>query len=294
MEGRVTWVAEFPSTARGMLRLLANESVVADLMDKGPLLRVDVALARGPGDAERLPVVLVHRAAAPDHQRHPGLRQRHRPREPPDRAGHPEDPREPGALRPAVARRTFQPVVAPVSRSSGGSGTCSRCSGGGGCARRRCSRWRRWSAARPASASSSAASVAGWRSRSCASLAASPGTAARRPTWSGRRASTASTAGGRKCEPEALRAVELPAILHWNFNHFVVLEGIDGDRVYPQRSGLGAPDGDRRGAGRGVHRGGPLLRARARLRAARARRRGCCRPSRAGSPARAPGSCSSR
>jgi len=39
-------------------------------------------------------------------------------------------------------------------------------------------------------------------------------------------------AGGRKCEPEALRAVELPAILHWNFNHFVVLEGIDGDRAY--------------------------------------------------------------
>jgi len=39
-------------------------------------------------------------------------------------------------------------------------------------------------------------------------------------------------AGGRKCEPEALRGFDLPAILHWNFNHFVVLEGIDGDRVY--------------------------------------------------------------
>jgi len=48
MEGQVTWVAEFPSTERGMLRLLANESVVADLMDKGPLLRVDVALAEDP------------------------------------------------------------------------------------------------------------------------------------------------------------------------------------------------------------------------------------------------------
>jgi NHLM bacteriocin system ABC transporter peptidase/ATP-binding protein len=39
-------------------------------------------------------------------------------------------------------------------------------------------------------------------------------------------------AGGRKTEPGALREMELPSILHWNFNHFVVLEGFKGDRVY--------------------------------------------------------------
>jgi len=48
MEGRVTWVAEFPSTTRGMLRLLANESVVDELMSRGPLLRIDVELHEDP------------------------------------------------------------------------------------------------------------------------------------------------------------------------------------------------------------------------------------------------------
>jgi HlyD family secretion protein len=46
--GSVVWVAEFPSTARGMMRLLANESLVDDLMSRGPLIRVDVELRRDP------------------------------------------------------------------------------------------------------------------------------------------------------------------------------------------------------------------------------------------------------
>lgn len=37
---------------------------------------------------------------------------------------------------------------------------------------------------------------------------------------------------GMRCELEALAAVPLPCVLFWNFNHFVVLEGIDGDVVY--------------------------------------------------------------
>jgi NHLM bacteriocin system ABC transporter peptidase/ATP-binding protein len=33
-------------------------------------------------------------------------------------------------------------------------------------------------------------------------------------------------------KPPKLREAPYPVIIHWNFNHFVVLEGIDGDKVY--------------------------------------------------------------
>lgn len=39
-------------------------------------------------------------------------------------------------------------------------------------------------------------------------------------------------AKGFRKEPATLHDVPMPCIIHWNFNHFVVLEGIDGDRVY--------------------------------------------------------------
>jgi len=39
-------------------------------------------------------------------------------------------------------------------------------------------------------------------------------------------------AQGLKKEPDELRELTVPVILHWNFNHFVVLEGICGSRVY--------------------------------------------------------------
>lgn len=44
--GRVTWAAEYPSTSRGMVRLLGNEALVERLMKEGPPIQVNVALTR--------------------------------------------------------------------------------------------------------------------------------------------------------------------------------------------------------------------------------------------------------
>jgi HlyD family secretion protein len=46
--GRVTWVAEFPSSSRGMIRLLGNEALVTRLMAQGPPIQVNVSLLRDP------------------------------------------------------------------------------------------------------------------------------------------------------------------------------------------------------------------------------------------------------
>ena len=40
------------------------------------------------------------------------------------------------------------------------------------------------------------------------------------------------TAKGYSVEPPALAEIPMPCIIHWNFNHFVVLEGIDRKRAY--------------------------------------------------------------
>src|SRR5689334_4992576 len=44
---------------------------------------------------------------------------------------------------------------------------------------------------------------------------------------------------GFSVEPAALPRLPMPCILHWNFNHFVVLEGIDGKRAYINDPGTG-------------------------------------------------------
>ena len=40
------------------------------------------------------------------------------------------------------------------------------------------------------------------------------------------------TAKGFSVEPPALAEIPMPCIIHWNFNHFIVLEGIDTKRAY--------------------------------------------------------------
>ncbi len=39
-------------------------------------------------------------------------------------------------------------------------------------------------------------------------------------------------AKGFRKEPERLKEMTLPAIVHWNFNHFMVLEGFRKDKVF--------------------------------------------------------------
>ena len=46
-------------------------------------------------------------------------------------------------------------------------------------------------------------------------------------------------AQGYRLEPEELRNVQMPCILHWNFNHFVVLRGFRGNKAYINDPGLG-------------------------------------------------------
>jgi len=39
-------------------------------------------------------------------------------------------------------------------------------------------------------------------------------------------------ASGRKCHPEDLKKMDLPVVVFWNLNHFLVVEGFQGDQVF--------------------------------------------------------------
>jgi len=66
MLGRVAWVAEFPSTSRGMERLLGNSELVSAMMEQGPPVQVDVELMEDPPPASpgRPHAVLTFRSPA--------------------------------------------------------------------------------------------------------------------------------------------------------------------------------------------------------------------------------------
>ena len=44
---------------------------------------------------------------------------------------------------------------------------------------------------------------------------------------------------GYRKETEDLRKLDMPCIIHWNFNHFVVLEGFKGKSAYLNDPGVG-------------------------------------------------------
>lgn len=44
---------------------------------------------------------------------------------------------------------------------------------------------------------------------------------------------------GYRKEPQSLRTIQLPCIIHWNFNHFVVLEGFKGKYAYLNDPAMG-------------------------------------------------------
>src|SRR3979411_309779 len=51
-------------------------------------------------------------------------------------------------------------------------------------------------------------------------------------------------AKGFRKEVSTLHELPMPCIIHWNFNHFVVLEGIDGGDVYLNAPAIGRPRPD--------------------------------------------------
>lgn len=44
---------------------------------------------------------------------------------------------------------------------------------------------------------------------------------------------------GYRKEPESLKKLEMPCLIHWNFNHFVVLEGFKGEYAYLNDPAIG-------------------------------------------------------
>ena len=95
---------------------------------------------------------------------------------------------------------------------------------------------------------------AGSRSSSCGSHAACRATAARRATSLRAARRFGLAAKGFRKEPATLHELPMPCIIHWNFNHFVVLEGFDGERAYINDPGGRPPPRRHGGIRRSLHR----------------------------------------
>ena len=74
---------------------------------------------------------------------------------------------------------------------------------------------------------------------------------------------------GLSVRAKSLHRLQLPLIVFWQFSHFLVVEGFEGDFVYLKRPGHGAPQGFRRGVRRELQRNCAAIQARRRLQARR-------------------------
>ena len=127
----------------------------------------------------------------------------------------------------------------------------------------------------PRSPSSSPISGDACRSRSCASPAESRATAARPPASCARRARYGLDAKGHRLELDEVLAGPFPVIVHWGFNHFLVLEGVSDTEVFLNDPATGPRRVSREEFGQKLHRRRAALCALARTSSPAARRPAC-------------------